>query len=123
MESSNEDEDEYDDEQGMEKGFIVELLPDNNILMATKRTIYLFYINSLEKKDYYFIDNNSHMHCILDVKFVKNNLIVTSDNRKIIIWEYTKNHLIQLNKKIKIANNNYYDDNYEDIDNLRLIKS
>ena len=55
MESSNkdehyEDEDEYDDEQNMEKGFIVELLPDNNILMATKRIIYLFYINSLEKK-------------------------------------------------------------------------
>ena len=56
MESSNEDEhyedeDEYDDDgQYMEKGFIVELLPDNNILMATKRKIYLFYINSLEKK-------------------------------------------------------------------------
>ena len=127
MESSNEDEhyededeDEYDDEQYMEKGFIVELLPDNNILMATKRIIYLFYINSLEKKDYYFIDNISHKHCILDAKFVKNNLIVTSDNRKIIIWEYTKNHFIKLNKKIKI---NYYDDNYEDIDKLRLIKS
>ena len=131
MESSNkdehyedEDEDEYDDEQNMEKGFIVELLPDNNILMATKRTIYLFYINSLEKKDYYFIDNNSHKHCILDAKFVKNNLIVTSDNSEIMIWEYTKNHFIKLNKKIKIANNNnYYDDNYEDIDKLRLIKS
>lgn len=57
MESSNKDEnyeEEYEDEDVdedyMEKGFVVELLPDNNILMANKRKIYLFYINSLEKK-------------------------------------------------------------------------
>ena len=132
MESSNKDEnyeEEYEDEDVdedyMEKGFVVELLPDNNILMANKRKIYLFYINSLEKKDHYFLDNNTHKHCILDVKFIKNNLIVTSDNRKIIIWEYTKNHFIQLNKKINIDNSYYYAgyDDDDDIDKLRLIKS
>ena len=82
--------------QMMEKGFVVELLPDNNILMANKRNIYLFYINSLEKKDHYFLDNNSHKHCILDAKFIKDNLIVTSDNRKIIIWEYKKKSIYSI---------------------------
>ena len=131
MESSNKDKDyeekeeeeeDVDDDYYMEKGFVVELLPDNNILMANKRNIYLFYIISLEKKDHYFLDNNSHKHCILDVKFVKNNLIVTTDNRKIIVWEYTKNHSIQLKKRIKIDNSYDYDDD-DDIDKLRLIKS
>ena len=114
-----EDSSESEDENNILKGgFIVEVLPDNNILIINKRSIYLFYIDSLtKKKDYYFKDNNSHKHYILDAKLV-NNLIITSDNTIILIWEYTKQHFIQLNKKIKINK-----DDDDDIRILRLIKS
>ena len=107
------------DDEGsiIEEGLIVEILPNKNILIINKRTIYLYYINSLEKKDYYFIDKNSHKHRILDAKLLNNNLIVTLDKTTLIIWEYTKEHFIQINKKIKINNNDDY------MGELRLIKS
>ena len=46
-----EDSSESEDENSILKGgFIVEVLPDNNILIINKRSIYLFYIDSLTKK-------------------------------------------------------------------------